>query len=332
MAETPKFSWTILSKTFLEAPKLLQSVHLSESRRIGAESVFMSATTETSITRRWQRIRLRTVSFKYDPLGRRISKSSSAGTSIYAYDGDNLVEETTSAGAATARYAIGLNIDEPLVMLRSSTTSYYAVDGLGSVTSLSNSSGANSATYTYDSFGNLTASTGSLINSFRYTAREFDSETNLYFYRARYFDPNSGRFLSEDPIQHDGGINFYPYVLNDPINLTDSFGKQSNSVDSSLAQAIAKGDAAEIETILEDARDVLSDKAKQAGREAIKKLRTKAQDWISQKCKGSVNQEFPSEMKEKTLEEIKSLSRGKGDMADAAKKAWKLLNDQRFLK
>jgi RHS repeat-associated protein len=272
------------------------------------------------------------VSFKYDPFGRRICKSSSSGTSIYAHDLFSLIEETNASGSAVARYTHGLKIDEPLAMLRSGATSYYHADGLGSLTSLSNSAGALAQTYTYDSFGKQTASSGSLTNPFQYTGREFDSETGLYFYRARYYDPSTGRFLSEDPLQHDGGNNFYAYVLNDPLNLTDAFGKQSNSVDSALTQAIARGDSAEIEEVLEDAKDVLSDKAKQAGREAIKKLRTKAQDWIGQKCKGSVNQEFPSELKDKTLEEIRNLSRGKGDLADAAKKAWKLLNDSRFLK
>src|SRR5713226_7025076 len=90
-----------------------------------------------------------TVSFKYDPFGRRIYKSSSAGTSIFAYDGDNLIEETNSSGAVVARYSQTQNIDEPLVMLRSATTSYYQADGLGSVTSLSNTSGALANTYTY---------------------------------------------------------------------------------------------------------------------------------------------------------------------------------------
>jgi hypothetical protein len=81
-------------------------------------------------------------SFKYDPFGRRIYKSSSSGTSVFAYDGDNLVEETNSSGTSVAGYSQGLNIDEPLAMLRSSTTSFYQSDGLGSVTSLSNSTGS----------------------------------------------------------------------------------------------------------------------------------------------------------------------------------------------
>src|SRR5437899_311621 len=158
-----------------------------------------------------------TLSFKYDAFGRRIYKSSSAGTSVFAYDGDNLVEETNSAGAVVARYE--QTHDEPLAMLRSAATSYYHADGLGSVTSVSNAAGSIANTYTYDSFGKLTASTGSLVNPFQYTARESDTETGLYYYRARYYDQGAGRFLSEDPLDFDGdGINFYSYVANGPTN------------------------------------------------------------------------------------------------------------------
>jgi RHS repeat-associated protein len=165
-----------------------------------------------------------TVSFKYDPFGRRIYKSSPAATSVYAYDGDNLIEEVSSTGTATARYVVGLKLDEPLAIHLGTTTDYYQADGLGSITSLSNSSGANAATYTYDSFGNLTATTGSLTNRYRYTGREFDSETGLYYYRARYYDPASGRFLNEDPIHFVGGMNFYRYVSNRPANFRDPRG------------------------------------------------------------------------------------------------------------
>jgi RHS repeat-associated protein len=167
-----------------------------------------------------------TVTFKYDPLGRRIEKSSSATTSIFAYDGDNLIEEGNSSGAVVARYAQSQNIDEPLAMLRSSTTSYYNADGLGSVTSLTNYSGATAQAYTYDSFGNMTGSSGSLTNPFQYTGREKDSETGLYYYRARYYDPTVSKFISEDPSGFDGGINFYNYSNNGPTNLIDPYGLQ----------------------------------------------------------------------------------------------------------
>jgi RHS repeat-associated protein len=167
----------------------------------------------------------RTNSFKYDPFGRRIYKSSSSTTSIYTYDGDNLIEETNSGGATVARYSQTQNIDEPLAMLRSASTSYYEADGLGSITSLSSGAGALAQTYTFDSFGKQTASTGSLVNAFQYTARESDPETGLYYYRARYYDSATGRFLSEDPLQFGGGdANLYAYVANSPTNLIDPSG------------------------------------------------------------------------------------------------------------
>jgi len=165
------------------------------------------------------------VAFKYDPFGRRIYKSSSSGTSIFAYDGQNLIEETNASGAAIARYSQGLNLDDPLAMLRSSTTSYYSLDALGSTTSLSNGAGALTQTYTFDSYGNQTASSGSLTNPFRFAGRELDSETGLYFFRARYYDSQIGRFLSEDPVGFQGGDNnVYRYSFNDPVNLEDPSG------------------------------------------------------------------------------------------------------------
>ena len=165
-----------------------------------------------------------TVSFKYDPFGRRIQKVSSAGTSVFAYDGINLVEETNASASVVARYSQGASFDDPLALLRGGTTSYYETDGLGSVSSLTNAAGVLAQTYTFDSFGRTTASTGSLTNPFQFTARELDSETSLYYMRARYFDPQTGRFLSEDPLGFSVGNNFYAYVLNSPLNLIDPVG------------------------------------------------------------------------------------------------------------
>jgi RHS repeat-associated protein len=164
------------------------------------------------------------VSFQYDPFGRRIYKSSLSGTTIFVYDGITVIEEVSADGSLAALYTHALGIDEPLTMLRDNTMSYYLADGLGSVTSLTDAKGNIASTYRYDSFGNLTASTGSISNPFRYTGRVLDAETGLYFYRARYYDPSIGRFLSEDPIRFGGGINFYRYVQNNPINLIDPLG------------------------------------------------------------------------------------------------------------
>jgi RHS repeat-associated protein len=165
-----------------------------------------------------------TVSFKYDPFGRRIQKSTASATTNYLYDGPTLVEEVDQNGNPLARYSQSSNVDEPLEELRSSTTSYYDADGTGSLTAISTQTGALANTYTYDSFGKATGSTGSIVNSFRYTGREFDSDTGIYFYRARYYDQNVGRFLTEDPAGFDGGRSFYSYTRNNPALLTDPSG------------------------------------------------------------------------------------------------------------
>jgi RHS repeat-associated protein len=165
-----------------------------------------------------------TVTFKYDPMGRRIEKVSPTFTSVFVYDGDNLVETTNSTGAVVARYTQTQNVDEPLAELRSGTTTYYEADGLGSVTSLTNAAGVVANTYAYDSYGNTTGSSGSVSNPFQYTGREFDTETNLYYNRARYLDAATGRFISEDPIGFSGGADFYAYVANDPVNWIDPLG------------------------------------------------------------------------------------------------------------
>ena len=140
-----------------------------------------------------------TTTFKYDPFGRRIQNSGPLGTTNYLYDGANGIEEVDSGGNLLARYTQEPRWDGPLSMLRGSVTSYYEQDGLNSVASLTNSSGALAQSYTYDSYGKITASTGTLTNPFQYTGREFDPETQLNFYRARYYDQSSGRFLSKGP-------------------------------------------------------------------------------------------------------------------------------------
>jgi RHS repeat-associated protein len=146
------------------------------------------------------------------------------GPTIYLYDGPNLLEEVDNSGNVLARYTQSGLIDEPLSELRASTPSYYEQDGINVVSSLSNSTGALTNTYTYDSFGKLTASSGTIANPFQYTSREFDPETGLLNYRARYYDPTVGRFLSEDPIGFHAGVNFYDYVLNRPTLFLDPTG------------------------------------------------------------------------------------------------------------
>jgi RHS repeat-associated protein len=169
-----------------------------------------------------------TVSFEYDPFGRRIQKAftqnGTTTTTNYVYDGDNLAEAADQNGNELAKYAQGEGIDQPVALSSGGAIYFYEADGLGSISSLTNSSGALANTYTYDSFGNVTASTGTVVNPFQFAGREFDPETGLYYYRARYYDPTAGRFLSEDPISVDGGLNVYRYAWNGPLGASDPFG------------------------------------------------------------------------------------------------------------
>jgi RHS repeat-associated protein len=165
-----------------------------------------------------------TTTFKYDPFGRRIQKSGPLGTTNYLYDGANSIEEVDNGGNVLAHYARTRKLDEPLSELRSATAGYYQQDGLGSVTSLSNTTGALANTYTFDSFGGLTASTGTLANPFQYTGREFESETGLYYYRERHYDLSAGRFIGEDPTGFSDGTDFYLYAANNPVVFIDPWG------------------------------------------------------------------------------------------------------------
>jgi RHS repeat-associated protein len=165
-----------------------------------------------------------TTNFKYDPFGRRIQKSGPLGTTNYLYSGLRPIGDIDGSGNVIVRYTTGRGIDEPLSELLSMTTSYYEQDALGSITSLSNSAGSLASTYTFNSFGMLTASTGTITNRFQYTGREFDQETGIYDYRNRYYDQEQGRFLSEDPIRFRGGLNVYQYARNNAATYVDHLG------------------------------------------------------------------------------------------------------------
>jgi RHS repeat-associated protein len=157
--------------------------------------------------------------------------SKSLGEHVdYLYDGRDLIEEVDSSGNVLARYTQFPNLDQPLAEIRSGVTSYYEQDAIGSVSALSNAAGALANTYTYDAFGKLIASSGTITNPFQYTGREFDPETGIYQYRYRYYDQNAGRFINEDPYGFRGGINFYRYVFNSPTNLVDPWGLAPNCV------------------------------------------------------------------------------------------------------
>jgi RHS repeat-associated protein len=180
-------------------------------------------------------------SFAYDGQGRRVHKTAGGVTHTYVYDGEDIVEERLSGGQ-TLRYVHGSGIDRPLAQRDGAgVVSYYLADHLGSIVLITNSSGATTLTREYDPWGNQLQ--GSASSGYAFTGREWDSETGLHYYRARYYDPKLGRFLSEDPIGLGGGLNLFVYVLNRPVNWIDPFGLQGVKCDgcSKLQEAYVTG-------------------------------------------------------------------------------------------
>ena len=100
----------------------------------------------------------------------------------------------------------------------------YQFDGLGSAIALTNSSGSVVNLYEYSVYGELSASDPNHPNRFLFTGREFDKDTGLYYYRARYYNPYIGRFLQTDPIGYGDGMNWYNYCGNNSVNRADPSG------------------------------------------------------------------------------------------------------------
>ena len=109
------------------------------------------------------------------------------------------------------------------------TPSYYGYDGGGTVRYLTNSTGGQTDTYDYDAFGNLVRKTGTTPNNYLYRAEQYDPDLGLYYLRARYYNPATGRFLSRDPL--DGNptdpatLHKYLYANGDPVNGWDPTGR-----------------------------------------------------------------------------------------------------------
>ncbi|MDQ1499102.1 MAG: hypothetical protein QOI86_2442, partial [Actinomycetota bacterium] len=196
--------------------------------------------------------------YQYDNRGNRTAITTTGGTTTltynqanrltgygtglsYAYDGDGLRTSKTISGTSTAftwdlaeglplllvdgttNYIYGPN-GLPLEQVSSGTVTYYHHDQLGSTRALTNSAGAVIATYTYDPYGKLTASTGTGTNPFGYAGQYTDQETGFQYLRARYYDPATGQFLVRDPLEATTRAP-YSYVADDPLNGVDPTGE-----------------------------------------------------------------------------------------------------------
>ena len=171
-----------------------------------------------------------TTTFAYDGAGRRVSK----GNIIFTYDSDGrLIKQSDglefiydNSGVAGVKY--------------NGNTYFYRKDAQGNIIALLDSNGNVVVEYKYDAWGNHEAEvadenyvTLANLNPYRYRGYYFDEETGLYFLQTRYYDPETGRFISRDSIEYAdpesiNGLNLYAYCGNNPVMFTDETGTMPN--------------------------------------------------------------------------------------------------------
>lgn len=194
--------------------------------------------------------------YAYDVVGNRIARrvytnsanctSAPAGYTRYAVRGGQVQYETDSAGTGILRrYLWGMGADNLIAVQMGSVADsiFYAVtDRVGSVRGWAAKDGSLRGTIRYRPYGTVIDSTGSAVSEpYRWTAREYDPETGLYFLRARYYDPTIGRFNQEDPAGAEGSRNLYAYVEGSPLQATDPSGLQSTPLPNYTFCSITSG-------------------------------------------------------------------------------------------
>ncbi|WP_372845273.1 RHS repeat-associated core domain-containing protein [Pontiella sp.] len=174
------------------------------------------------------------VAYEYDVLGRRTARFDNNSTNYYVYSGNQIVADLDGSGNLLRTYVWGPGIDNLLAFTdHASGVTYYAIkDHQNSVLALVDENGTVVESYEYtaygetkvfDSSGNELAASA-LGNRYTFQGREIDWATGLYYFRARWYDPDNGRWLSKDPIGIAGGLNLYEAFGNNPVNSIDPDG------------------------------------------------------------------------------------------------------------
>ena len=221
----------------------------------------------------------------------------------YLYDGMRVIQERNENNTPQVTYTRGLDLAGSWeraggiggLLARTAhsgangvtlTTAFYHADGNGNVTYLLKLDQTAGATYQFDPYGRLLASSGTLAaaNTYRFSSKEVMLASGFYSFGYRFYDPATQRWLNRDPMGEEGGVNLYGYVENDPINGIDPLGL--SSIQAQVLVAIAKGDLVALESLL--ATGMLSPAAAARVQEAINRLNSPAvQSGLDKACKVS---------------------------------------------
>ncbi len=176
--------------------------------------------------------------YQYDALGRRISKHNATNETEFLWLDNSLLSETTTefeSRTQTAKiYLFEPGTHKPLAVVQDNEIYHYHLDHLGTPQEITNSRGKLAWSASFKAYGNLAVvHNNDIENNLRFQGQYFDEETGLHYNRFRYYDPECGRFISQDPIGLLGGVNNYQYVPNptgwvDPLGLSCKENKYTN--------------------------------------------------------------------------------------------------------
>jgi large repetitive protein len=180
--------------------------------------------------------------YKYDFNGNRIATITDGQETRYLVDTNRyygqVLEEYQAGGQTQTSYVYGLD----LISEHRNSAVFYLKDGFSGVRQLTNSSGQVTDTYTYDGYGRLLSSSGSTDNSYGYQGQQTDDSSGLQYLRARYYDPNVGRFASVDPREGSLGSPIsqhrYLYANDNPLSFFDPTGEYADVLSASWISSI----------------------------------------------------------------------------------------------